>query len=177
MVDSITPATDDALRKRAQELTGLIDEWPIQREPFTQWVIEDLPAMRDADWQSVGVTLAKDVGVYDRAKLRLVNGPHSTLTYLGLLRGHESVADAMRDEQLAQFVELLMTEDLAPSLGESGGLRRRALHFRGTGAFPQSGHPAPAEPDRLGRLEEAAGAHHRDDRRSVARRPARFIGW
>jgi fructuronate reductase len=121
MVDSITPATDDALRKRSRELTGLIDEWPIQREPFTQWVIEDLPVMRDADWQSVGVTLAKDVGVYDRAKLRLVNGPHSTLTYLGLLRGHESVADAMRDEQLAQFVELLMSEDLGPSLGDTGG--------------------------------------------------------
>jgi len=121
MVDSITPATDDGLRKRAVELTGLIDVWPIQREPFTQWVIEDLPAMRDADWQSVGVTLAKDVGVYDRAKLRLVNGPHSTLTYIGLLRGHETVADAMRDSQLAQFVELLMTEDLAPSLGNPEG--------------------------------------------------------
>ena len=117
MVDSITPATDDALRALAQGLTGVMDEWPIQREPFTQWVVEDVAAMRDADWQSVGVTLAKDVGIYDRAKLRLVNGPHSTLTYLGLLRGHESVADAMRDEQLAQFVELLMTEDLAPSLG------------------------------------------------------------
>ncbi|MEJ0086827.1 MAG: mannitol dehydrogenase family protein [Pseudomonadota bacterium] len=121
MVDSITPATDDALRKRAIEITGIIDAWPIQREPFTQWVVEDLPVMRDADWQSVGVTLAPDVGVYDRAKLRLVNGPHSTLTYLGLLRGHESVADAMRDEQLAQFVELLMTEDLGPSLGSPPG--------------------------------------------------------
>jgi fructuronate reductase len=121
MVDSITPATDDALRERAQSLTGLADAWPIQREPFTQWVIEDLPVMRDADWQSVGVTLAKDVGVYDRAKLRLVNGPHSTLTYIGLLRGHLSVADAMRDDQLAQFVETLMTEDLAPSLGEPLG--------------------------------------------------------
>jgi fructuronate reductase len=122
MVDSITPATDDALRKRALALTGLVDEWPIQREPFTQWVIEDLPAMRDADWQSVGVTLAKDVGVYDRAKLRILNGSHSTLAYMGLLRGHEAVADAMRDEQLAQFVELLMTQDLAPSLGDSPGL-------------------------------------------------------
>ena len=78
--------------------------------------------MRDADWQSVGVTLAKDVGVYDRAKLRILNGSHSTLAYLGTLRGHETVADAMRDEQLAQFVELLMTQDLAPSLGESPGL-------------------------------------------------------
>ena len=122
MVDSITPATDDALRTRAQALTGVVDEWPIQREPFTQWVVEDLPAMRDADWASVGVTLAKDVSVYDRAKLRLLNGPHSTLAYLGLLRGHESVADAMRDEQLAQFVELLMTEDLTPSLGAAPGL-------------------------------------------------------
>jgi fructuronate reductase len=122
MVDSITPATDDALRERVLGMTGVSDEWPIQREPFTQWVVEDVPAMHDADWTSVGVTLAKDVGIFDRAKLRLVNGPHSTLTYLGLLRGHESVADAMRDEQLAQFVELLMTRDFAPSLGPAAGL-------------------------------------------------------
>lgn len=121
MVDSITPATDDALRQRSLGITGVVDQWPIQREPFTQWVVEDVPAMRDADWPSVGVTLAKDVGIFDRAKLRLVNGPHSTLTYLGLLRGHESVADAMRDDQLARFVETLMTEDLAPSLGANPG--------------------------------------------------------
>ncbi len=122
MVDSITPATDDALRARAQQLTGVLDHWPIQREPFTQWVIEDLPAMRDADWPSVGVTLAKDVSVYDRAKLRILNGSHSTLAYVGTLRGHDTVADAMRDEQLAQFVETLMMEDLRPSLGASPGL-------------------------------------------------------
>jgi fructuronate reductase len=122
MVDSITPATDDVLRKRALAITGLQDEWPIQREPFTQWVVEDLPALRDADWSSVGVTLARDVGVYERAKLRILNGSHSTLAYLGTLRGHESVADAMRDEQLARFVEMLMTEDLGPSLGSAPGL-------------------------------------------------------
>ena len=122
MVDSITPATDDALRKRSLALTGLQDEWPIQREPFTQWVVEDVPVMRDADWVSVGVTLAKDVSVYDRAKLRILNGSHSTLAYVGSLRGHETVAEAMRDEQLAQFVEMLMTEDLGPSLGATPGL-------------------------------------------------------
>lgn len=122
MVDSITPATDDALRERSRKLTGLDDAWPIQREPFTQWVVEDLPVMRDADWQSVGVTLARDVSVYDRAKLRILNGSHSTLAYVGSLRGHETVADAMRDEQLALFVEMLMTQDLGPSLGENPGL-------------------------------------------------------
>jgi fructuronate reductase len=62
------------------------------------------------------------VSVYDRAKLRILNGSHSTLAYIGSLRGHETVADAMRDEQLARFVELLMTEDLGPSLGASPGL-------------------------------------------------------
>jgi fructuronate reductase len=42
MVDSITPATDDALRSRVEAATGLSDAWPIQREAFTQWVVEDV---------------------------------------------------------------------------------------------------------------------------------------
>lgn len=122
MVDSITPATDDALRQRVAAATGVTDAWPVQREAFTQWVIEDVAAMREADWSGVGVTLAADVGVYDRAKLRLLNGAHSTLAYLGLLRGHETVAAAMQDAPLARFVEQLMREDIAPSLGTSRGL-------------------------------------------------------
>jgi fructuronate reductase len=122
MVDSITPATDDALRERVASLTGVTDEWPIKREDFVQWVVEDVPAMREADWQSVGVTLAQDVSVYDRAKLRLLNGAHSTLAYVGSLRGHETVNDAMNDAALAQFVERLMREDFAASLGASPGL-------------------------------------------------------
>ncbi len=122
MIDSITPATDDALRARVGEATGVEDAWPIQREAFTQWVIEDLPAIHAADWASVGVTLAKDVGVYDRAKLRLLNGAHSTLAYTGLLRGHTTVLDAMNDAALAGFVERLMREDIAASLGTAPGL-------------------------------------------------------
>ena len=122
MVDSITPATDDALRERVAQITGVEDAWPIKREDFVQWVIEDVPAMREADWSSVGVTLAADVSVYDRAKLRLLNGAHSTLAYAGSLRGHETVFDAMNDEALASFVERLMREDFAASLGSSPGL-------------------------------------------------------
>jgi len=121
MVDSITPATDDRLRAHVAARIGLEDAWPVQREAFTQWVIEDLPAVRAADWASVGVTLARDVTVYDRAKLRLVNGAHSTLAYLGLLRGRETVAEAMQDVPLATFVERMMREDIAPTLASSAG--------------------------------------------------------
>lgn len=117
MVDSITPATDERLRRQVAAGIGLEDAWPVQREAFTQWVIEDLPAVRAADWASVGVTLASDVRIYDRAKLRLVNGAHSTLAYLGLLRGRETVVEAMNDGPLAKFVERMMREDIAPTLG------------------------------------------------------------
>jgi fructuronate reductase len=116
MVDSITPATDDDLRRRVAEATGLEDAWPVQREAFSQWVIEDLPAVRVADWAAAGVTLTADVGLYDRAKLRLVNGAHSTLAYLGLLRGHDTVMEAMADASLGAFVERLMRLDIVPSL-------------------------------------------------------------
>ncbi|HKE93099.1 MAG TPA: mannitol dehydrogenase family protein, partial [Povalibacter sp.] len=122
MVDSITPATDDALRESVANATGVADAWPIKREAFLQWVVEDVPVMREADWASVGVTLATDVSVYDRAKLRLLNGAHSTLAYAGLLRGRETVYDAMTDKVLAGFVETLMREDFAASLGASPGL-------------------------------------------------------
>ncbi|EQD45977.1 mannitol dehydrogenase domain-containing protein, partial [mine drainage metagenome] len=116
MVDSITPATDESVRERVAQAIGLTDAWPVQRESFTQWVIEDLPQVRVADWASVGVQLTNDVGVYERAKLRLLNAAHSTLAYVGLLRGHATVAEAMRDAPLARLVEQLMREDIAPSL-------------------------------------------------------------
>ena len=122
MVDSITPATDETLRAKAREVLGLEDAWPIQRERFTQWVIEDvLPedsgALADAD-----VILARDVAVFERAKLRLLNGAHSALAYLGLLRGRTVVSDAMADAPLAAFVEAMMREEIAPNLASAPGL-------------------------------------------------------
>lgn len=113
MVDSITPATDEALRARVAEATGLIDAWPVQRETFTQWVIEDMPGL-GPDWETAGVTLTHDVTGYERAKLRLLNGAHSSLAYLGLLKGYETVAEAMCDPALASFIRTLMIEDVAP---------------------------------------------------------------
>lgn len=122
MVDSITPATDDALRQRVATATGIEDAWPIQREVFAQWVIEELPGMNLASWRRVGVTLATDVSLFERAKLRLLNGAHSTLAYVGSLRELETVGDAMKDAPLVSFVEAMMREDIAATLDRSAGL-------------------------------------------------------
>jgi len=116
MVDSITPATDDALRAQAANALGLMDAWPVQRERFVHWVVEDQLGDLAGVFAGAGVTLARDVAPFERAKLRLLNGAHSTLAYVGLLRGHQTVSDAMGDVALAGFVERMMREDVAPSL-------------------------------------------------------------
>ncbi|KAF1685317.1 mannitol dehydrogenase [Pseudoxanthomonas broegbernensis] len=116
MVDSITPATDDALRAQVAMGLGVADAWPVQREPYTQWVVEDDFRNGRPPLERVGVTLSGDIAGYDRAKLRLLNAPHSALAYLGALMEIETVADAMREPALAGFVERLMREDIAPSL-------------------------------------------------------------
>lgn len=115
MVDSITPATDDALRANVAAEIGLSDNWPIKREAFVQWVIEDiLPADRPA-WQQAGVIYAADVGAFEKAKLRLLNAPHSTLAYTGYLLGYETVFDAMQDSQLVARVQNMIKQEIIPS--------------------------------------------------------------
>ena len=116
MVDSIVPATNDTLRDYVRMQLGLKDAWPVQREAFAQWVVEDLPGSAAAEWKDVGVTVTTDVASYDRAKLRLLNGPHSTLAYVGSLFGFATVLDAMKEPALARFVERLMREDIMPTL-------------------------------------------------------------
>lgn len=126
MVDSITPATDDALRARVAGALGCDDAWPVQREAFRQWVVEDDLGPDMPDLASVGVQLTADVAAWESAKLRLLNGAHSTLAYVGLLRGRETVADAMADRDLAAVVERMMREDVVPTLGPTPGLDLQA---------------------------------------------------
>lgn len=116
MVDSITPATTDALRAEALDRTGLTDAWPIEREAYRRWVIEDVPAPALRRLGDVGVVLTGDVTGHAEAKLRLLNATHSALAYFGLLRGYETVAQAMADVALSGFCRRMMHEDVAPRL-------------------------------------------------------------
>jgi len=71
--------------------------------------------------EKAGVTMSGDIAGYDRAKLRLLNGPHSALAYLGSLMQIEAVSDAMREPVLAGFVEKLMRGDIVASLDAPEG--------------------------------------------------------
>lgn len=122
MVDSITPASNAALYADVGAALGVEDRAAVQREAFAQWVIEDIGAGHGPDLAAVGAIVTDDVAGYEKAKLRILNGAHSTLAYAGLLRGHASVADAMRDAALAGFVDRMIRDDIMPMLPAVRGL-------------------------------------------------------
>lgn len=120
VVDRIVPATTDDDRATARRLLGgLDDEGVVVTEPFSQWVIADDFATAPPDrpaFEDAGARLVPDVAPYQLAKLRVLNGGHSALAYLGGLAGHGYIADAATDEDLAGYLRALMTEDLLPTL-------------------------------------------------------------
>lgn len=117
MVDRITPVTTDAGATAVCETFGVADRWPVVAEPFRQWVIEDAFCSGRPPLEEVGVELVGDVAPYKLVKTRLLNGTHCAISYLGILLGHETTADAMSDRNVSRFVDRLMRDELCPLLG------------------------------------------------------------
>ncbi len=120
MVDRIVPATTDDDRRRVAERLGSFDAWPVVTEPFSQWVIEDRFGAGRPRLEDSGATMVADVAPYELAKLKLLNGAHSALAYLGYLAGYETIADAMADRAFARFARGLMDEEAEPTLASHG---------------------------------------------------------
>lgn len=121
MVDRIVPATTDADRARVSAALGVEDAWPVMTEPFRQWVIEDDFSAGRPDWERFGVQMVRDVRPFEEMKLRLLNGAHSAIAYLGLLAGHDTVAKSFGDPDIRRFVRALWAE-AAPTLPQDAGL-------------------------------------------------------
>jgi fructuronate reductase len=97
------------------------DEAAVITEPFKQWVIEDRFAGPRPRWEDCGVQFAADVRPFEAAKLRMLNGAHSGLAYLGLARGHAFVHEAVADPEIAPLIDRLMLQEAATSLAAAPG--------------------------------------------------------
>ncbi len=115
MVDRIVPATTGDDRAGLRELIGCEDEGAVFTEPFSQWVVEDCFNGPRPGWEEQGAELVGDVAPYETAKLRMLNGAHSALAYLGLSRGLNLVSEAIADPQIGPLVGRLMRDEAAPS--------------------------------------------------------------
>ncbi len=123
MVDRITPAVTEEDRARVERLTGRRDAAPVLHEPFRQWVVEDdfVDGTRP-DLGAVGVELVGDVTPYEHMKLRMLNGTHSALAYLGYLAGHETIAETVADPVFAAFVRRLWAREIVPAVEAPPGV-------------------------------------------------------
>ncbi len=120
MVDRIVPATTDEDRASIAAMTGYDDAWPVVTEPFSQWVIEDRFVAGRPDFEAAGVLMTDDVQPFEEMKLRLLNGAHSTLAYLGLQAGHQTVSEAITDPVLSRFVERMMQQEIRSTVNTPG---------------------------------------------------------
>ena len=121
MVDRITPAATPVDHAEAFALLGLTDEALVVAEPFSQWVVEDRFAGPRPAWEKAGVILTDDVDPYERAKLRILNGTHSMLAYVGVLSGFETIADAVNDPALRNTARRILDDDILPTLETPAG--------------------------------------------------------
>lgn len=122
VVDRIVPATTDGHRALAARAFRVRDTVPVPAEPYRLWVLQDGFLAGRPAWEQAGAVFTEDVAPYELMKLRLLNGAHSLLAYLGLLRGHHSIDRAVGDGLLRDAVESAMREEILPTVTEPPGM-------------------------------------------------------
>lgn len=120
MVDRIVPGMTEAEHQRLADL-GVTDPNAVVCEAFAQWVIEDDFAAGRPDWEDFGVAMVADVTPFETMKLRLLNGSHSLLAYLGSLAGITTVAEAVARADICQLLRDYMQTEAAPTLNMPAG--------------------------------------------------------
>ena len=116
MVDRITPRTTDQLRSEIAEIYPAYMYTPIQTEEYSQWVIENKFASDFPDLTQVGVTITDDLEPYEETKIRILNGGHTSLAYLGVLSGYQTFDQVMGDESHRKHFKQLQNEEIVPSI-------------------------------------------------------------
>ncbi|MFE2181977.1 mannitol dehydrogenase family protein [Streptomyces sp. NPDC059455] len=116
MVDRIVPATTDTYREAVATHLGVHDTVPVPAEPFSMWVMEDRFAAGRPRWETGGALFTDDVEPYELLKLRLLNGTHSLIAYLGALDGRETVPDATARPFIAEAARAVLHDDYLPTL-------------------------------------------------------------
>ncbi|MBT2774447.1 mannitol dehydrogenase family protein [Halomonas sp. ISL-60] len=121
MVDRIVPAMTDADFERLAAL-GVNDPNAVVCEAFAQWVVEDHFPLGRPHWEAEGVEMVSDVAPFETMKLRMLNGSHSLLAYLGALAGIETVFDGVNHVELRSLLRRYMLEEAAPTLEMPAGI-------------------------------------------------------
>ena len=117
VVDRITPRAPEYLANEVKEKFNIDEKCSVMAEPFIQWVIEDNFIGKRPDLEKVGVQFVKNVFPYEETKIRILNGGHVALSYIGALKGHKTYDEAICDNELQNYFFELERKEIIPALG------------------------------------------------------------
>ena len=116
MVDRITPRSTNSFCQEVDNIFPGYGQTAIQTEEYTQWVIENNFASDFPDLTQVGATITDDVEPYEETKIRILNGGHTSLAYLGALSGYTTFDQVMNDEAHRKHFKRLQNDEIIPSI-------------------------------------------------------------
>lgn len=122
MVDRIVPSTTPEFADRVAALLGVRDDAPVPAEPFTMWAIEDRFAAGRPMWEAGGAVFTDEVGAYELLKVRLLNGTHSLIAYLGALKGAATIPDAIALPEIEASAAAVLRHEYEPSVTAPAGV-------------------------------------------------------
>ena len=131
-IDRITPRTTKADAAAVASATGWRDASPVVTEPFHDWVLSGEFRGGRPDWEAGGARFVDDIDPFERRKLWLLNGAHTLMAYAGSARGHLTVAEAIGDSAVREWVDEFWSEAVAhlPVAGLDLDAYRAALRDR-----------------------------------------------
>lgn len=122
MVDRIVPATTEHYRALVAEQRGYIDAIPVPAEPFTMWIVEDNFIGGRPAWEAGGAVFSREVAGYEQLKVRLLNGTHSLIAYLGALSGAATIPESVAQTPIEQAARLVLRNEYLPSVAVPAGV-------------------------------------------------------
>jgi fructuronate reductase len=122
MVDRIVPATTDHYRRLVAERLGYADDVPVPAEPFTMWVLEDRFAAGRPAWEAGGAVFSDEVSRYEELKVRLLNGTHSLIAYLGALTAAATIPESVAQPAVERAARSVLRNEYRPSVTAPRGV-------------------------------------------------------
>lgn len=116
MVDRITPRPNQSVSDEVFRLFDIGNDFSVHAEDYIQWVVEDNFRGARPDLSAVGVEMVKDVHPHETAKIRILNGGHTSLAYFGALLGHETFDAAIRTPRLTRAFDEFAFNEVIPTL-------------------------------------------------------------
>lgn len=116
MVDRIVPATTDRYRSLVASQRGYTDRIPVPAEPFSMWIVEDNFIAGRPTWEAGGAVFSDEVAGYEQLKVRLLNGTHSLIAYLGALTGAATIPESVSHPSIELAARSVLRNEYLPTV-------------------------------------------------------------